>query len=60
MCRKVIRVCETEDRCVFDRFGNCTLVKLEKNCAFVCEESAWDESFTLFNRPPFPPLGTRF
>ena len=59
-CRKIIRVCDTVDVCIPDGNGGCTLVKVEKNCAFVCEESIWDEQFTLFTRPPFPPLGTRF
>lgn len=55
-CRKIIRVCESVERCVPDGSGGCTLVKVEKNCAFVCEESIWDETFNLATRPPFPPL----
>ena len=55
-CRKIIRVCETVETCVPDGTGGCTLVKVEKNCAFVCEESIWDETFTLRTRPPFPPF----
>jgi hypothetical protein len=55
MCRKVIRVCESVETCVPVATGGCTLVKVEKNCAFVCEEFAWEATFTLATRPPFPP-----
>ena len=59
-CRKVIRVCDEDEVCVDDGQGGCILVKVERNCAFVCEESIFDEHFTLFTRPPFPPLGGPF
>jgi hypothetical protein len=55
-CRKIIRVCDTVDTCIPDGSGGCTVVKVEKNCAFVCEESIWDPTFSIGNRPPFPPL----
>src|SRR5215470_7154158 len=48
-CRKIMRVCESEEVCIpaSKPTDPCTLVKVEKNCAFVCEESVWDERFTM-------------
>ena len=56
-CRKIIRACDQKTVAIKDRRGQVvSLVTVDTNCHFVCEQSIWEESFELPTRPPFPPL----